>query len=83
MASEMHHTLSLSVNTTVYGKQYTNLPGKVIGYVVELAEPITYTVSYAGFEDTCVVRHVVVGQEPIKGLPQATVTTPLSTNRVE
>jgi hypothetical protein len=66
---------TLAVDTTVYGKQYTNRPGKVIGYVVELAEPITYTVSYAGFEDTCVVRHVVVSQEPIKGLPQATLSS--------
>jgi hypothetical protein len=87
----MAHAINttLSVDTTVYGKQYTNRSGKVIGYVVELAEPIAYAISHAGFEDTCVVRHVVVSQEPIKGLPQATLSshtssnTPFRTERVE
>ncbi len=70
--AEAHIENTLSVDTTVYGKQYTNRPGRIVGYVVELAEPIQYTVSHAGFEDVAVVRHVVVSQEPIKGLPQAT-----------
>lgn len=75
----MEHTLS--VNTTVYGTRYTNLPGKIVGYVVELTDPITYTVSYAGFEDTPTVRHVVISQIPIKGMTPATVSsTPSSSS---
>ena len=62
----------LFVDTTVYGTRHTNLNGKIVGYIVELTTPITYTISHAGYEDTRTVRHVVVGQEVGGGLPSAT-----------
>lgn len=69
---------AVTVDTTVYGKSHTNLNGKIVGYIVELAEPITYTVSHAGYEDTRTVRHVVVGQTVGGVLPSATLSATLS-----
>lgn len=77
---------TVCIDTTIYGTRYTNLPGRIIGYVVELAEPVSYTVSYAGFEDTPTVRHVVISQIPIKGMTPATVSNaaaPIRTGRDE